>query len=387
MKHDRSVALALGGLVAMAAALGIGRFVYTPILPAMIEGLGWSKADAGLVAAANFLGYLLGALAAGHRVVSAQPRQWLLGALLVSAATTAAMALPSATPAFAVLRFVSGVASAIVIVCASTLVLARLAASGRSSLSALHFAGVGAGIMISAAAVSGLLAAGVGWRGQWVGTGAIAAIGVAVAGLLIPDQPAAAAGPPAGEAGGGTVAPGATAMVAAYGLFGFGYVITATFLVAIVRMTAEVRGLEPWIWLLVGAAAVPSVALWRRLGDRIGLMQAFAIAALVEAAGVAASVEWVTIAGACVSAVLLGGTFMGITALGLLIARQLSGGAAHRAIGRMTASFGFGQMLGPIVAGYLFEHSGSFRVASLAAAAALLVAAGLAMWSARAAAR
>ena len=105
-----------------------------------------------------------------------------------------------------------------------------------------------------------------------------------------------------------------------------GYVITATFLVTIVRQTREIHALEPWIWILFGLAAVPSVPLWQMVGRKIGLAKAYAVACVMEAAGVAASVEWVTIPGACVSALLLGGTFMGLTALGLMSARELSGG-------------------------------------------------------------
>ena len=167
-------------------------------------------------------------------------------------------------------------------------------------------------------------------------------------------------------------------MVIAYGLFGFGYVITATFLVAIVRQTPEIRPLEPWIWMLFGFAAVPSVPMWQRLGLRMGLTKAFAVACLIEAAGVAASVEWVGVAGVCLAAVLLGGTFMGLTALGLMSGRALSGGRPQRIIGMMSASFAAGQMIGPGVAGVLSERTGDFRAASLVAAAALLCAAVLA---------
>ena len=133
MQRDGSIALAFGGLAAMAAALGIGRFVYTPILPAMLVTLGWSKSDAGLVASANFLGYLIGALLAGRPLVAARPRFWLLAALAISAASTAAMAAPTDIAAFAMLRLIGGIASAFVIVCASTLVLERLAASKRGA--------------------------------------------------------------------------------------------------------------------------------------------------------------------------------------------------------------------------------------------------------------
>ena len=91
MQTHRAAALAFGGLAAMTAAIGIGRFVYTPILPAMLSALGWSKSDAGLVASANLLGYFVGALLAGRPFVIARPRPWLLAALTISAVSTAAM--------------------------------------------------------------------------------------------------------------------------------------------------------------------------------------------------------------------------------------------------------------------------------------------------------
>src|SRR6516162_4203293 len=130
MTRRESLRLAFSGLLAMAAALGIGRFVYTPILPFMLDALSWSKADAGLVASANFLGYLAGAVVAGWPAFAAAPRRWLVAALAVSAATTAAMALPPDFYAIMAMRFIGGAASAFVIVCASTLVLDRLTAAG-----------------------------------------------------------------------------------------------------------------------------------------------------------------------------------------------------------------------------------------------------------------
>src|SRR5271165_4032652 len=155
--------VALGGLIAMAIGIGIGRFVYTPILPPMLAALGLSKASAGLIASANFAGYLAGALGAMRATMPGSRRTWLLGALLASAATTAAMGLTTSFAAFLVLRFLGGVASALALILASALVLDRLAEAGRPGLMALHFAGVGVGIAVSAALVAALLRGGGDW--------------------------------------------------------------------------------------------------------------------------------------------------------------------------------------------------------------------------------
>jgi predicted MFS family arabinose efflux permease len=377
--------LACGGLLALAAAIGIGRFVYTPILPLMLDGLHWSRADAGYVASANFLGYFIGAVIATRPITPNHRRTWLLVSLLISSITTAGMALDSRVLTLAVLRFVGGVTSAFVIVLASTLVLERLSAAQRGHLSAVHFAGVGVGIMVSAAGVSVMVSVGAGWQTLWIGSGAISLIATSLVALLIGGQTE----PTRATATSGRTQPmnGLPFLVVAYGLFGFGYVITATFLVAIVRMTPEVRPLETWIWILFGFSALPSVALWSWVGARIGLLVTFMLACLAEAIGVAASVEWVTAIGIFISAVLLGGTFMGITAIGLMAARQLSGINSQRGIGLMTASFAVGQMIGPTVAGLLFDRLGSFRAPSLVAAVALVIAAALASVTSKAAAQ
>src|SRR5271169_3193430 len=119
MRSTDAYPTALGGLIALAAAIGIGRFVYTPILPSMIEALGLSKSAAGLIASANFLGYVLGALLAAWPDLRASRRPWLLGSLTVSAMTTAGMGMSRTMMPFVLLRCIGGGASAVVLVLAS----------------------------------------------------------------------------------------------------------------------------------------------------------------------------------------------------------------------------------------------------------------------------
>jgi predicted MFS family arabinose efflux permease len=374
-RPERSpVAVALGGMLAMAVAIGIGRFVYTPILPPMLAALGLSKATAGLIASANFVGYLVGALGATRGTLPGSRRGWLLGALLASTLTTEAMGFAGSVAAFLVLRFLGGVASALALILASALVLDGLARMGRPRLAALHFAGVGVGIALSAAVVGGM--GGGDWVAMWRVSGALSLAGTLAVALLLPagaDAPGVVA-----RAVGVGVDPGLRRMTLAYGLFGFGYVITATFLVAIVRATPAVAALEPVIWSVVGLAAAPSVLVWSALGRRIGLAAAFSIAALAEAVGVLASVVWPSSVGICTAAVLVGGTFMGLTALGLMRGRELAGaGDARRVMAGLSAAFGVGQIVGPLVAGVVSDWTSGFGVPSGMAAAALVLAAWL----------
>lgn len=369
-----ALGLAAGGLLAMAAAVGVGRFLYTPILPRMAEALGLSQTATGAIASANFLGYLAGAIAASAALPGSR-RFWLLAGLAASAATSAAMGGVDSVAAFAALRFAGGAASAFALVYSSALVLDRLAGMGRGALGALHFAGVGAGIAASALLVSAIVARGGDWRALWIAGGAASFACLAAVAVLIPDAPE----PPRSAAAGGAWSPALRAMAAAYALFGFGYVITATFLVAIVRASPGLGAVEPAVWLLVGLAAAPSTALWSALARRLGNARAFALAAAIEAGGVAASVLWTSPAGVVVAAVLLGGTFMGLTSLGLMEGRRLAQGDPRRVLGVMTAVFGVGQIVGPAFAGAVRDRTGSFLLPSVVAAAALLAAAALAL--------
>ena len=368
---------AIGGLLAIATAIGIGRFVYTPILPPMIDALGLSKAQAGLIASANFLGYLIGALLAAMPTLPGSRRLWLLCALTVSSLTTAAMGLSGTIPTFLMLRFVGGAASAFVLIIASTVVLERLARVGRSGLSALHFAGVGSGIAVSAVLVAAMLRLDHDWRSLWLASGAVSLGPLLAVAILLPNSAAITDALPAR---GGGVAPdaGLHRLIVAYGLFGFGYIITATFLVTIVRGTPVIRALEPVIWIVFGLAAAPSVALWAWIAKRFSIPTAFALACVIEAMGVLASVAWQTAGGIFVASILVGATFMGITALSLIQARALAPGDPRRALALMTGAFGLGQIVGPAFAGILSDSLGSFTVPSIAAAIALLLAAVLA---------
>ncbi|WET72584.1 MULTISPECIES: YbfB/YjiJ family MFS transporter [Rhizobium] len=375
------VATAAAGAVAMAAAMGFGRFSYTPILPGMMSGVPLSAADAGFIASANFVGYLVGAVFAAYGWAAGRERLVALSALLATAILLAAMAATDSVAVFAVIRFLAGLASAFAMVFTSSIVLSHGAAAGNDHVQAGHFGGPGAGIALSSVMVL-LVGLGFhdepgGWRADWIGGAIYCVISLVVVYLLLPSAPAQTA-----QAGKEPVLNWSRPMVLvtlSYGLFGFGYVITATFLVTIARLSATGAFVEFLSWFIAGLTAAVALFAWRPLVRSLGLGGVYIAALLVEAAGVLATVALPPSVAPLIGGALFGATFLAITAYGLQIGRKLSPESPRRILAMMTAAFGLGQIVGPVVAGWIAERSGSFTVPTVIAAAALLVCAALVM--------
>ena len=356
----------LGGILALAAAMGIGRFAYTPILPAMQEAEGLDAAQAGLLAAANYGGYLAGAILVAVAVPGpARSRVLRLSAVAV-AVTTAMMAVTTGLAAWGGVRFLSGLASAGVLVLASGLVLDDLRRQGRASLSGWLFSGVGLGIVTSGIVVR---ATGdrLGWRGDWFALALLATVAIYPCWRWLPlvrseTLPPATVPPTQPNAISGALA----FLFVAYFLEGIGYIVTGTFLVAIVDRTPGLQGIGADVWIVVGLAVIPSAVLWGTLAGRVGYARALTCAYLVQGVGIVLPI--LGGAGAAfASAVFFGGTFAGITVLTLTLAGSLAPSGSARLIGMLTAVFGVGQMIGPVLAGLIASRARDFTPALVVA--------------------
>jgi MFS family permease len=369
MSESRSTWLiSFGGMLTLAVAVGIGRFLYTPILPSMIADLDLSKTQAGWIASANYVGYLVGALAASSPKLYGSRRLWMIGGLFLGSLTTAAIGLVFDLVMFMGFRFIGGIASAFAFVCSSTLVVDQLIRMGRAELSAIHFGGVGLGIILSALIVYGSALFGLDWRWQWIVGGITSLLIAILVSQLVPKKSQSRVVYKTDKK-----SPVLITLIAAYGLFGFGYIITATFLMTIVRDTDGIQQLEPVIWLVVGLAGFPSVAVWMWVSRRIGVLKTFSVACIAEATGVCACVLWSSPISFLISGILLGGTFIALTALGLVGARTFINGDPRQVVGLMTASFGCGQIVGPTFAGILYDITGSFAPALITSIVALFI--------------
>jgi MFS family permease len=359
----------MGGMLGMVVAMGIGRFVYTPILPLMQRDLGMSNTVAGWLAGLNYFGYLGGALLCTFAPRLLRARAVAGGALALSLATTLGMGLTQAPFWWAALRLGSGVASAVLFIVISAEVGETLARSGQGHWFGTLYGGIGFGIALSGLVVPQLDKAG-GWAAAWIGIGGIALL-LAAVGLALGRRrvqlPALAAVSLGGSDGLGSI----RMLAAAYFFEGLGYIVTATFLVAIIAVTPGLESLAAYSWVAVGIAAVPSTILWPHLARRIGNRPALLAAYALQAAGILVSRQATSVAAVLFAAVSFGGTFLGIVALTLAEGNRRMGKDGGRAAAFLTASFSVGQVLGPILAGKLADRQDGFALPLLLAAASV----------------
>lgn len=330
-RHLRSGVLPTAG--ALAAAMGVGRFVYTPILPLMTGQAGLTAQAAGHLATANYVGYLVGAVAttlSARLAHSALACRTSLVAIVVSLA-----AMPTTTHAAVWLtaRTVAGFASAVVFVVAVNTLLERLPAKA-----GWGFGGVGAGIATSAALV--LVLPTDDWRTAWWAAAGLATVLGATGWSLHPRRTPTTTHTETHRAG----RPRFLLLFTAYTLEGVGYIIAGTFLVAAVTEHSP-GALGAGVWLVVGVAVVPSAALWARLGARHGQPATLTVALALQAAGIALACQGSS-AASLVGALLFGGTFIGVSTLAVAEGRLLG---VRSAVALLTVGYSVGQIAGPLL--------------------------------------
>jgi predicted MFS family arabinose efflux permease len=402
--------IALAGCAALAVAMGIGRFAFTPIMPMMLHDGVVDLPRASWLASTNYVGYLVGAVLCtldpwlrrrlGIRHAVDAPRLVRLG-LAATVLLTLAMALP--WPAtWPVQRFAAGVVSAYVLLNSSGWCLAQLAARGAPALGGVMFTGPGAGIV-----ASGLLgSAMVSWqwpaRAGWIVFGLLAALlSAAVWHVFRRRNEVSTAGSTA-SVGAATTAADApdsapkrhgrvevAVLAFAYGISGFGYIVTATYLPVIARAAIPSSPLIDLFWPIFGVGIICGALLSSRMGVTIDRRWLLAAAYVIQAAGIGLGVAWPTEVGFAVGSLMLGFPFTTLTFFALQEARRIRPQAAVSTMGLVTTVWALGQALGPPLVAAMLRASGgnahtAFQRSLMVAATSLLVGATTFLASARA---
>lgn len=391
--------IAIAGMLSLATAMGIGRFAFTPLLPMMLSDGVIDLPSASWLASANYLGYLLGALFCTFApwiwkrlgfLPQVAGSAWVRAGLIATSLLTLGMALhlPLVWP---LLRFAAGVASALVFVYTSGWCLTQLARLNAPALGGVIYAGPGAGIALSGLFASGMVALQWTAAAGWLIFGVLAALLTAAAWRTFQERADPRASSAAAAAAGSTDALAGRQqmrlLALAYGLAGFGYIITATFLPVIAREAMPGSVWIDFFWPLFGMGVVAGALLTTRIPATGDFRCLLAGAYLLQALGIAASVFSPSLAGFAIGSLLLGIPFTAITFFAMQEVRRLRPAAAASSMGLLTAMYGLGQIAGPPLVAVLLKHSRTlgegFTLSLEIAAAALLIGALMYLWMVR----
>jgi predicted MFS family arabinose efflux permease len=357
-------------LCAVLVGIGLARFAYTPLIPALIDAQWFTPAQAAYLGAANLAGYLAGALSA-RAMARAQSAPFALRAMMVLAsATFFASAMPLSFAWFFVWRFASGLAGGVLMVLAAPSVLPHVPPARQGLAGGAIFTGVGLGIAASGTLVPMLLKLGL--VETWCGLGALASLLTALAWPAWPRDGIASAGRPLVAHSGARL----RALYVEYGLNAFGLVPHMVFLVVFIA-----HGLGEGVtagavyWVLFGVGAVLGPMLAGYLADRIGFAWALRLTLAVQSLAVALAVLPTGAPGLALSSLVVGALVPGVVPLVLGRVHELAAPEQARAAwSRATIAFAVGQAAGAYGLSWLFAASGDYGLLFALGAAAILLA-------------
>lgn len=361
--------IAFSGFLALVVVMGIGRFTYTPQVPLMISEHQLTLTSASIVAAFNYLGYLMGSFDAMRAQRHIEWRMWggLWGAVII----TLLSAFLTNALWHSIARFMIGWASGVTLVLVAAWANEALAKLNRPVLSVAVFAGTGAGIL-----VSGLLAVGIDrWSlsasSGWLIYGVLALLCSLYVSRYLPRKGGLA--PSSTKVKKLTLTPEIKRLVWSYGFAGFGYILPATFLSQMATQRFPDTLFALFIWPIFGASAVIGILIAMLTRHISSAQNRLAITLWLQGAGILMAEIIPGISGLVIAAILVGGGLMCAVQLALQRSRELAPEHVRYMAGLLTTFYAIGQLIGPMISFVATYFTGRLEPALYVAFVGLLI--------------
>lgn len=365
--------VSLAGILGVLIGLGIARFAYTPMLPIMQEQAGLGLGAGGWLATANYLGYFTGVFVCGRITdLNRKDRIYRWG-LVLAVVSTASMGLVSDEIGWAISRFFAGLSTAFCMIFGGALVMNWLMRNGHRAELGVYFSGIGLSVVMCSFAVL-IFSNHVGWAESWLLLSLLGLVLLLPALAWLPKPiPAPAV---EGESKMRDRPPTLTVrrlLLAFYFCAGVGFVVTSTFIVAIVNALPEMDGLGFWIFVIVGAAAAPSCILWDLIVRKIGGIYALLLASVIHIAGILLPLSGGGLWGPLAGALCFGFTFAGIVSMMMGIAGRFYPTRPAKMMSTLTVAYGIAQISAPALTGWISEKTGSYEAGIYIAAGVMVI--------------
>ncbi|MCJ1661083.1 YbfB/YjiJ family MFS transporter [Staphylococcus sp. NRL 16/872] len=353
------------GMLCLLIVMAISRFAYTPILPFMQQDTGMTNQNAGLLATLNYLGYLVGAVIPMFFIFKSKVVDLKIY-LVFNIISIIGMGVSSDFTIWSILRVIAGITSGTIFVLASNVVLEALRQANKQSISGILYSAVGIGICMSSVFIF-IFTHEQTWKATWIILGGAALVASLLVVFGMKDNPSV-------DYKRSTTTTGATQplnrpfiilFAIAYFFEGAGYIVTGTFLVAIIKMIPTLADYAALSWMFVGLGAIPSTLIWSLLAEKLGYKIALYSAFILQIISVGLPIITHNAFSLIIASMLFGATFLGLTTLFMSKSQALSFQTNSKInfVSLLTVIYSVGQMLAPIISGVLIGDSGNYNLA------------------------
>jgi predicted MFS family arabinose efflux permease len=362
LDRNNNIAILLAGILALVVGVGVARFAFTSLLPAMLENH-LSIAFAGVLASINYVGYLSGAIFSIFiKGIHAKIKFFRLG-LVLCVFTSLILAFTQNDTLWLLSRLFAGFGAAMALVVGSAIVMSKLQNTNKTKAMGIHFSGLGFSILIADLVMRSVFIYSDNWQHAWLALAIAGTVFGCYSAYILSCDTQATDKVMQNKFDKSLFNPLVIVLALAYFTEGVGMVVQATFLPDIVNSLEGLSGYGGYAWLAVGLAGIPSCIIWMRLAHRYNSIDIMMVAMALQVIAILIPTFSANIILNLISGVLYGGTFIGLVALFMNFGGQLAGKNPVFIMGTITAAYGVGQVVAPLYCVALIEYFKNYDAA------------------------
>ena len=355
LDKNSNVAILLAGIIALIIGVGVARFVFTSLLPPMLENY-LTISFAGVLASINYVGYLSGSIFSVFiKDINTKVKFFRFGMFLCFI-TTLMLGITTSDTIWVISRVLAGFGAAMALVVGSAIVMNKLNIQNKTKAMGIHFSGIGFSILISDLIVRIVFYFNGTWQFAWVVLAIFAFVMSFYSMYILSYDKEVKQNSVKHHIDKSLFSPFVVILIMAYFCEGVGMVVQGTFLPDIINSLKGLEGFGSFTWTLVGLAGIPSCIIWMMLAHKYGSVNIIILAMFLQVIGIMISALTNNIYLNLFSGILYGGTFIGLVALFMNLGGKIAGNNPVMLMGALTTAYGIGQVVAPLYSVALIEH-------------------------------
>lgn len=355
LDKNANAAIILAGIISLVVGVGVARFVFTSLLPPMLDNY-LSVSFAGVLASVNYVGYLAGSIFAVFiKDINTKVKFFRVG-MVLCIITTLVLGISTNDIVWMISRVLAGFGAAMALVVGSAIVMSKLNIENKTKAMGIHFSGIGFSILISDLIVRTVFYFNGTWQFSWIVLTIFAFIVSLYSMYILSFDKKLQNSSVKHSIDKKLFSPFVILLIIAYFCEGVGMVVQGTFLPDIINSLDGLEGFGSFTWTLVGLAGIPSCIIWMLLAHRYGSVNIIMLAMFIQVIGILISALTNNVYLNLLSGILYGGTFVGLVALFMNLGGKLAGSNPVLLMGALTTAYGIGQVLAPLYSVALIEQ-------------------------------